>query len=403
MHFDINMTLLTYLSAFRCEDNYFVDVQHVNRVELTTSQSYYLLLANIIYYCRLSITFADTFNFMQEKVTLSAYIAPIKKRWVYHFIVSPKTSVMDKPEWYLNQTLKWIHEYIDDVEIKVELNRSQLERFKGYSIKHVFILSMIELAIVRLKKDMKSISKSTVKDVSIPILIHTYNEVFQFVKVVRQLLGVDRYRELDDPYDILAVFSEESLFETIVDVEWEYAEKILRETTSLENGWAPVLEGDFSDNFKIPRCVDRLVLQIKSITERVECFKQLDCQYKLIELECFLFNKFLSFLKKSVDSTPARMNILSDILFFSEQSNIDQDRIEKVQHGVNFLRLLLIDKFFIPNEVRKNLDQDLVEKYEKLTHDYKSFYSKLVNKSVQRQYEFQLNRTLELNQARGKG
>lgn len=380
-----------FVDTLDCEDKHYRSHGHLVWVDLPTTDVHSLSSRSN----QVKLAY-----FMQEKVSLSAYIAPIKKRWVYHFIISPKTSVLDKPEWYLNQTLKWIHEHIDDVESKVELNTSQLERFKHYSPKQVFILSMIELAIVRLKKDMKGISKSSEKDISMPILIHTYNEVIQFVKVIRQLLGSERYSQLDEPYDILSVFSNDSLFETIVDVEWEYAERILRETTSLDNSWAPVLEGDFVDSFKIPRCIDRFILQIKSITERVECFKQLDCQFKLIELQCFLFNKFLSFLKKSVDSTPARMNILSDILFFGEQSTIDQNRIERVQNGVNFLRLLLIEKFFIPPELGQNLNPDLVEKYEKLTHDYKSFHTKLVDESMRKQYESQLNKTLELNQAR---
>lgn len=331
--------------------------------------------------------------------SLSAYIAPIKSRWVYHFIVSPKTSVIEKPEWYLSQNLKWIHQYIDDAEKKVKLTEAQEKKYKGFNVKQVFILSMIELAILRLDKDMKSISKSIDKTTSLSILVHTYNEVIQYAKVIRKLLG-DRYLDLEDSHDILSVLSGECLFEKIVDIEWEYAEKMLRETVSSDTCWNLVLEGDFVDPYQIPRCVDRFILQIKSISERIECFRQVDCQYKLIELQCFLLNKFLSFLKKSVDSTPARMNILTDILFSNDQSTIDQNRVQRVQNGVNFLKLLLMEKFHIPAEVRDHLDPDLAGKSEKLIQEYKSFYFKLEDQSAKKQFESQLNKTRELKQSR---
>lgn len=314
------------------------------------------------------------------------FIEPIKKKWVYHFIISPKTNLIEKPEWYLNQTLKWIYEHIDVVEAKVKL--SQLQDSKCNNVKHKFILCMIELAMIRLTKDMKKVSSCLLEDIhSEAILIHTYNEVIQFVKVARRLLD-DCYPNLEDQYDMLSVFSNQELFEKIIDIEWEYAEKNLKEITNSLNKWDPVLEGEFVDNYKIPRCVDRLLMLIKSISERVECFRQLDCQFKLIELECYLFNKFLKFLKKSLEAPQSSKNILTDMLFFDDNSStIDLTRVLRILNGVNFLRLVLKEKFFIPNNVIPSLDKSLMNKSDELATEYRSFFYLSVGKVISI-YEF---------------
>lgn len=311
---------------------------------------------------------------------INTIMKPIKKKWVFHFIVSPKTNVIEKPEWYLNQTLKWIHEHIDTIESKVKLD-SKLTT-GSLNVRHQFILSMVELAMLRLKEDMNKISDNLDQNIhNEAILTHTYNEVILFTKVIRQLLGKN-YSNIDDRYDLLSVFSDQKLFETIIDIEWEHSEKNLNEITTSLAKWEPVLQGDFVDNYKIPRCVDSLLMLIKSISERVECFRQLDCKFKLIELQCFLFNQFLTFLKQSTESTPASMSILSDMLFFGEESTIDLTRILRILNGVNFLRLVLKERYFISDDVISQLDASLLEKCNKLAQDYKTLFYKLINEVV---------------------
>lgn len=313
------------------------------------------------------------------------FIEPIKKKWVYHFIISPKTNLLEKPEWYLNQTLKWIYEHIDVVDSKIKLDN---QSSKCKNARHKFILCMIELPMMRLSKDMKKVSICLVEDIhSEAILIHTYNEVTQFVKVIRKLLD-DCYSDIDDQYDMLSVFSNHDLFEKIIDIEWEYAQKNLKEIINSTIRWDPVLEGEFVDNYKIPRCVDRLLMLVKSISERMECFRQLDCQFKLIELECFLFNKFLKFLTKSVEPPNSGKNILTDMLLFSEDSStIDLTRILRILNGVNFLRLVLKEKFYIPGYVIPDLDPSLMDKSDQLAKSYRLFFYQLVGRVVSI-YEF---------------
>lgn len=298
---------------------------------------------------------------------------PLEKKWVYHFMVSPKTNIIDKPEWYLGQTLKWIYENIDTVESKIKLDSS--EEAKCPHVKHKFILFMLELAMRRLTKDMNDISKLESEVRRELVLVHTYNEVIQFVKVIRQLLG-DCYLNMDEKYDLLLVFANQELFEELVTIEWEYAEKNLKDITKSPTRWEPVLEGEFADTYKIPRCVDRLLMLTNSITERVQCFRQLDCQFKLIELQCHLLIKFLSFLKKSTSSSGIS---LAGLALLSDDSSIDMSRISQVFNGVNFLRLVLKERFFLPSNLIDNLDKTLLDKANKLTRDYQEFFDKLVN------------------------
>lgn len=310
-------------------------------------------------------------------IPVRQFIEPIRKKWVYHFIVSPKTSLIEKPEWYLNQTLKWIHDHIDTVESKSGPKESDKAEAR-----HLFILCMLELVQMRLNKDLRRISDRIDEDHHYEaILIHTYNEVIIFTKIIRQLL-CDRYNDLEDQHDIMSEFAEQKLFEKIMDVEWEYSKKNLKEITAHDSKWDPVLEGDYVDYYKIPRCVDRFLLQIKSITERVECFLQLDCQFQLIDLQCSLLNKFLTFMKQSTEPSTVSKSIISDFLLLSDESTIDLSRILRVLNGVNFLRLILKERCFIPTRVLDNLDKTLQERLNKVTQDYKIYFNKLIDKVV---------------------
>lgn len=309
---------------------------------------------------------------------LRQFMVPIEKKWVYHFIVSPKTNVLDKPEWYLGQTLKWIYENIDIVESKIKLDI--VNETECCNIKHKFIKCMLELAMRRLTKDMSTMSRSDEVRRQI-ILVHTYNEVMQFTKVIRQLLG-DCYQNLDDKFDLLSVFADQELFEELMQIEWEYAEKNLREITHSITTWQPVLEGEYEDEYKVPSCVDRLLMLNNSISERVQCFRQLDCQFKLIELQCYLFNKFLTFLKKSTECSPSSKNLITGFLLIADDSTIDLSRTLCILNGVNFLRLALEERSFIPKSVIDELDRTLLDRSKKLVNDYKDFFNRLVEKVV---------------------
>lgn len=308
-----------------------------------------------------------------------SFTSPLKKKWVYHFLISPQTRNIQKPEWYLNQTLKWIYENIDIIESKVTVSE------KNVNLKHKFVLFMLELVMKRLQDDVKTVCQSSPPDEV--VLVHTYNEVVQFTKVIKKLLG-EQYQEIHDKHDLLSVFAEQEAFEKIIEVEWDYAQANLKEITSAAVRWDPLLDKEFVDPYKVPRCVDFFLMLVKSLTERVECFRQLDCQFKLIELQCSLFYKFLQFIQKSTSSgTPqASLNILSDMLLLSDQSTIDLTRLSRVLNGVNFLRLVLKELSFIPSTLVDELDPILLDETKKLATEYKQYFDILVERVV-RSYE----------------
>lgn len=292
------------------------------------------------------------------------FVEPLKKRWVYHFIISPKTNRIEKPEWYLNKTLGWIHQYIDLVETKVKI--PHMDKQAKQNVRHEFIISMLEFCCTRLKKDMNSIKHLIGEDSHADaILIHTYNEIIQFVKIIRHLLG-GRYEVLEEQYDVLSILTEQKLFERIVDIEWECAEMNLKEIFAAENKWDLVLEGDFVDIYMIPRCVDRFLLLQKSISERVECFRYLDCQLKLIELQCHLFKLFLNNLKKHLETKGTYM------FFFID--NEPRANISGIYNGIKFLRLVLKEHAFIPRSLKDKTVFDQVAK------EYEETFNKLADK-----------------------
>lgn len=309
---------------------------------------------------------------MQDFAT---FVEPIKKKWVYNFLISPKTRNIEKPEWYLNQTLKWIYENIDHVNDVVESD--------GNNMKYKFIISLLELVMVRLKDDISKISEFTIENSrNEAILVHTYNEVIQFTKVIKKLLG-DGYQNLNEKCDLMSVFSSKTIFEKIAEVEWDYAEKNIKHISNSPIRWDSVLDSEFVDHYKVPRCVDYLLMLLNSVTERVECFRQYDCQFTLIELQCSLLSKFLTFLKKSTETSPTGVNILSDMLFLSNQSTIDLTRLLRILNGVNFLRLLLKERSFIPASLTGDkLDSTIANKVDRLAQDYRKFFDQLVNRVV---------------------
>lgn len=76
------------------------------------------------------------FNFLSksedENLSLPVRILlrPIKKRFVFHFTGPRQTARIDRPEWFLTQTLTWvksnrtfIHDYVQPVADKLEMKR----------------------------------------------------------------------------------------------------------------------------------------------------------------------------------------------------------------------------------------------------------------------------------------
>lgn len=303
----------------------------------------------------------------------------IQKKWVYHFIISPTTNIIEKPEWYLNQTLKWIHSNLDTLESKIRQSHNDEKRIE---IRRLFIVRMLELPHRRLKKDLDTLIPRLDEDSkSESILIHAYNEVIQFIKSIKHLLG-DYYYKIDEKQDMMALFSHQNLFERIINVEWDNARRNLRDINSSESKWDPVLDGDYQDYYKIPKCVDRFLLQIKALSERVECFLQLDCQYQLVDLQSYLFKKFMENMKQTTESSTISKNIFTDMFFITDDTTIDLSKILRVLNGVNFLKLILRERCFISSELDENLDKDLSAKLTKTTEEYSVYLNKLIDRVV---------------------
>lgn len=306
-------------------------------------------------------------------------IDPLRKKYVYHFIVSPTTSLIEKPEWYLGQTLKLINKHINSLDSTSRYDNEDSD------LRFVFVSSVLEMAMQRLRRDMKTIKSELTKPQSErykAILVHNYNEVQNFMRSVRQLLGHESFAKLDDDHDLMSEFYDSDLFELIVNVEWDYAKQNLRDITTAGNRWDFVLDGDYVDLYKIPKCVDRLLLLVKSIHERAELFSEVNCQFKLIELQCHILNKFLVFLDRSSQSIPVNKNIISDILFLRDDSTIDISKMIKILNGVDFLRLVIKEKHFLSQRAIEQLDLSLQAKSEKLEMDYRTLSDRLITEII---------------------
>lgn len=250
----------------------------------------------------------------------------LKKKWVYNFIVSPKTNLVEKPEWYLKYTVQWIHEFIDNVEDK-----------------RAFILSMLDLVMMRLGNDKFAEDDN--------ILVHTYNEVVSFTRIVRRILGEDIYQATDEKYDLMGVFSTEKIFEKIADAEWACAYTNFKQISRSPNRWDRVLDDRFEDKYNIPKCVDQFLMLIIAIKERAECFRVKDCQLALIELQCSLFDKLLTFLEDSDSVTADVVKLIKIIIkekHFLPQEQIDNSiissKIDKLSEGFENLLTLLLEE-----------------------------------------------------------
>lgn len=309
------------------------------------------------------------------------YFQPIKKRWTFHFMLSSKTSVLDKPEWYLSKTIRWLHEHIDKVEKQL-----------GSDAKYEFILCMIECALMRLNKDIIQIQNG-LKNIETEahyeaILIHTYNEIISFVRIIRQLFGEEKYNQLDDKYDLMLTFTNKNIFERIVDIEWDHCERYFNSICAMPNAWDMVLGEEYQDPYKIPKCADKFLMLISTISERLVCFRQKDCQFKLVELQCHLIEKFYEHLKgasRSGSGVPGLTNILklSNSLLLSKESTPEEKKCNKLisaTNGTNFLRLVLKNNHLLPKDVYQNLDKGLSDKLTLLSRKYSDLYDLLSSK-----------------------
>lgn len=322
-------------------------------------------------------------------------LEPIKERCIYHFIISSKTNVLDKPEWYMNLALKWIDENAKFIQDVVDPVVGEFTQYPGAYLQ--FVMGMIELVGMRLREDIVKVSKGLSDSDDLArcnlynsIFIQIYTELMIFLKEIRNLIGHDNYFIFGESHDLLAMVLDEKEFaDKIFDLERSGAHKLMESITTSDTCWKRLLDDEFEDQYKITECTDRFILMIQSISERLESFRLIEIQHQLVELLCDLFVTFLDELESNLPRfRPTQF--VNEFLTLDRSYGIEGVQRElrhpyfSILNNVNFIRLILYERSFLTQRVLDNLDKNpsLVKAISEISSKYKNLYNNMMDRTV---------------------
>uniref|UniRef100_A0A915PGR0 RAD50-interacting protein 1 n=1 Tax=Setaria digitata TaxID=48799 RepID=A0A915PGR0_9BILA len=210
---------------------------------------------------------------------LMELVAPLERRFYYHFFMEQKTNNPSKPEWFFTQILNWITANIDFV------NAILLHIFTDKAERNEIIDNFVSNLIILAKKKVQNIRKKVADDPE--LFSHLIDECVAFENELQDIAIPIR------PGQVLVV-----LCEDIYLIKWLQLER-----ESCIAGVENVLCGDdcwnnryqtFSDidMQQVPECTDQFLMMIESITERYRWIESLDVQSQFLNVQIFMFDDF---------------------------------------------------------------------------------------------------------------
>ena len=210
---------------------------------------------------------ADDLEKIRVSLALQIMIEPLKKRFYYHFVKPSKTNQLEKPEWYLTQTLNWIKDNQEYLRRNVDpILRMQSIKWPPATLQ--LTTGLLELIRSKLKNDLEDLIYDE-RNFS-----HTFDEVYLFVKELDNVLGQNQMLMKQSGCDLFSLFLRDPFFTKLINLEKkkasEYVDGILESETCwniLNSCSDEQLEEDDYD-LRVPEAADNFVILLQSIVER---------------------------------------------------------------------------------------------------------------------------------------
>ncbi|XP_032519394.2 RAD50-interacting protein 1 isoform X1 [Danaus plexippus] len=230
-------------------------------------------------------------DFSQEtepSLPIKLLLKPLKKRFIFHFTGSRQTARIDRPEWFLTQTLTWIKDHQDFVKNHVQPIAEKLN-MKNVNTVDEFNVGIISLAAERLHTVLGIYHTQTkhVLDVD-AAFAHAVDETLGFHRELVNITG----GELNS---VLSVLTRAETFVRWLAVEKKYALSKMDETLDNSQWIEPVASGVVSavgSVLWVPRGADWFIALLKTIEDRYAMLPQPGHRLQFLELQLELIEEW---------------------------------------------------------------------------------------------------------------
>ncbi|XP_069085954.1 RAD50-interacting protein 1 [Pleurodeles waltl] len=207
-------------------------------------------------------------------------LAPLQKRFRFHFTGNKQTNVLSKPEWYLTQILMWIknHSKFLDERIQPVLDKAG----STVNARLEFSRGLVMLVLEKLAADIPCLLYDDT------LFCHLVDEVLLFERELHSLHGY--LRSLPGCMHIL---SEETCFQRWITVERKFALQKMDSMLSSEAAWISQYK-DITDvdEMKVPDCAETFMTLLLVITDRYKNLPTASRQLQFLELQKDLVDDF---------------------------------------------------------------------------------------------------------------
>ncbi|KAI1280786.1 RAD50-interacting protein 1 [Halotydeus destructor] len=233
----------------------------------------------------------ETENAIRVCLPIELMILPLRKRFLHHFMKKSRTNQLDKPEWYLTQTLNWIKDNSEFLVKNIDpILRLNCDAHDWVSSKIQFICGLLEIVKTKLKADLSELIFDE------RLFSHTLDEVLSFTRELEVILGGNRLlvRQSCNLFDI---YTSDTYFNKLVTLEEkrynDYIEIILESSTAWLPIITPVDDDDVDeDELRAPEAVDNFVIFLQSISDRSCYISDLSAMQEFIELQLKMIEDF---------------------------------------------------------------------------------------------------------------
>lgn len=206
---------------------------------------------------------------------------PLKKRFSFHFMTTRQTARLDRPEWFLTQTLTWIKDhgpflrkYVQPIADKLKMNQINVER--------EFYVGLLTLAANRLTDVMEMHCASETHGNNIDAsFAHCVDETLGFQKELNAITGMDIN-------SVLSVLTKAQHIVKWLAVEKKYALAKMEEALSSPSWMEPIAAGvgvAVGSALWVPRAADWFATMLKTIEERYALLPQPGHKLQFLELQ----------------------------------------------------------------------------------------------------------------------
>ncbi|XP_069485228.1 RAD50-interacting protein 1 [Ambystoma mexicanum] len=207
-------------------------------------------------------------------------LAPLQKRFRFHFTGNKQTNVPSKPEWYLTQILMWIknHTKFLDERIQPVLDKGG----SAVNARLEFSRGLVLLVLEKLATDIPCLLYDDT------LFCHLVDEVLLFERELYSLHGY-----LSSLPGCMHILSEESCFQRWITVERKFALQKMDSMLSSEAAWVSQYK-DISDvdEMKVPDCAETFMTLLLVITDRYKNLPTASRQLQFLELQKDLVDDF---------------------------------------------------------------------------------------------------------------